>query len=179
MGTLIAGGGLAGGVANMGYKKAAKETIKGLVRQNVIKGLSKEAAEEAAEKTVIQLVQKNKLKATQVLMQSGSQKGIGGGITKELATEIVEAGASKLPNKIMSSAIGGAGGMGLYGGLQSAFGQKIQSGTRLTPIRNQAATHGEKHGFTKQSHHYHGRLWRSGHGSGQSVSRQRREGGGV
>jgi len=128
MGTLIAGGGLAGGVANMGYKKAAKETIKGLVRQNVIKGLSKEAAEEAAEKTVIQLVQKNKLKATQVLMQSGSQKGIGGGITKELATEIVEAGASKLPNKIMSSAIGGAGGMGLYGGLQSAFGQKIQSG---------------------------------------------------
>ena len=51
----------------------------------------------------------------------------------------------------------------------SGRGRKIQSGTRLTPIRNQAATHGEKHGFTKQSHHYHGRLWRSGHGSGQSV----------
>jgi hypothetical protein len=128
MGTLIGGGGLAGAVANLGYKKAAKETIKGLIKQNVVKGMSREAAEKAAEKTVTQLVQKNKLKATQVLMQSGSQKGIGGGITKELATEIVEAGAGKLPNKIMASGIGGAGGMGLYGGLQSAFGQKIQTG---------------------------------------------------
>ena len=125
MGSLILGGGGAGFVANLGYKKAAKETVKGLIKQNVVKGMSKEAAERAAEKTVTQLVQKNKKKAIQVIRASS---GIENKISKEVASEIVEAGASKLPNKIMASGIGGAGGMGLYGGLQSAFGQKVQTG---------------------------------------------------
>ena len=125
MGTLIAGGGIAGGIANVGYKKAARETIKGLIKQNVVKGMNKETAERVAEKTVTQLVQKNKKKAAQIIRASS---GIENKISKELAEEIVEVGASRLPNKIMSSALGGGGGMGLYGGLQSAFGQKIQTG---------------------------------------------------
>ena len=125
MGTLIAGGGLAGGVVNMGYKKAAKETIKGLIKQNVVKGMNKEAAERVAKKTVTQIVQKNKKKAAQLIRASS---GVENKISEKVALEIVEAGASKLPNKIMSSAVGGGGGMGLYGGLQSAFGQKLQTG---------------------------------------------------
>ena len=125
MGTLIAGGGIVGGIANLGYKKAAKETIKQLIKQNFAKGLSKEAAERTAKKTVTELVSKNKKKAAQIIR---AQSGIKNKITKDVATEIVEAGAKKLPSKMMAQALGGAGGMGLYGGLQSSFGQKIQTG---------------------------------------------------
>lgn len=125
MGSLIAGGGIAGGIANVGYKNAAKQTIKQLIKNNVQKGLSKEAAERAAQKTVTQLVSKNKKKAAQVIRASSGMKNK---ISEKLALEIVEEGAKKLPNKIMSSAIGGGGGLGFYGGLQSAFGQELQSG---------------------------------------------------
>ena len=125
MGSLIVGGGLAGGIVNVGYKKAAKETVKALIKQNVVRGMNKEAAERVAKKTVTQLVQKNKKKAAQIIRASS---GVENKISKKVALEIAEAGASKLPNKIMSSAVGGGGGMGLYGGLQSAFGQKVQTG---------------------------------------------------
>ena len=125
MGTLIAGGGIAGGIANVGYKQAAKHTIKQLIKNNISKGLGKEASERAAAKTVNLLVSKNKKKAAQVIRASS---GIKNKISKELANEIVEKGAAKLPTKIMSQAIGGAGGLGFYGGIQSAFGQELHTG---------------------------------------------------
>ena len=125
----IAGGGIgAGAIANMGYKKAAQKTIQGLIRKNATKGLGKEGAEKLARETVEKIVSENKLKASQLLVNAGSKKGIGGGITTELATEIVEAGAKKLPSKIMSEAIGGAGGLGAYSGIQSMLNQEIQTG---------------------------------------------------
>ena len=99
--------------------------IKQLIKQNFAKGLSKEAAERTAKKTVTELVSKNKMKAAQIIRASS---GIKNKITKEVATEIVEAGAKKLPSKMMAQALGGGGGLGLYGGLQSSFGQKIQTG---------------------------------------------------
>ena len=125
----IAGGGFgAGAIANMGYKKAAQKTIQGLIRKNATKGLGKEGAEKLARETVEKIVSENKLKASQLLVNASSKKGIGGGITTELATEIVEAGAKKLPSKIMSEAIGGAGGLGAYSGIQSMLNQEIQTG---------------------------------------------------
>jgi len=125
MGTLIAGGGLAGGIANIGYKQAAKQTIKQLVKKNISNGLGKEASERIAKKTVAQLVSKNKKKAAQIIRGSS---GIKNKISEELAMEIVEAGAKTLPSKMMTQAIGGAGGLGFYGGLQSGFGQELQTG---------------------------------------------------
>jgi len=125
----IAGGGFgAGAIANMGYKKAAQKTIQGLIRKNATKGLGKEGAEKLARETVEKIVNENKLKASQLLVNASSKKGIGGGITTKLATEIVEAGAKKLPNKIMSEAIGGAGGLGAYSGIQSMLNQEVQTG---------------------------------------------------
>ena len=120
MGTIIGGGGLAGGIANVGYKKAAQESIKQLIKRGVVRGLGKEGAEKAAKETVEKLVKENSFKASQVLMRNG--------INKELAEKAVTEGAKKLPSKIMSATIGGGGGLGFYSGLQSAMGQKVKTG---------------------------------------------------
>ena len=125
MATLIGGGGIAGGIANVGYKQVAKETVKRLIKKNITNKLGKEGAERAAKKTVEQIVKKNKVKAAQILSNAS---GIKNKISKEVAEEMVEAGAKKLPSKIMSSTIGGGGGLGFYGGIQSAFGQKLETG---------------------------------------------------
>ena len=124
MGTILAGGGLAGSVANIGYKKAAQQTVKGLIKNGITKGLGREGAEKLAKETVETIVNENKFKATQLLMNPTT----GGGLTKEIATKIVETGAKKLPDKIMSQTISGAGGLGFYSGIQSTLGQQVNTG---------------------------------------------------
>ena len=128
IGTIALGGGLGGAAVNVGYKKTAQQAVKALIKKNMTKGLGKESAEKLAKETVEKIVNENKLKATQLLVNAGSKKGIGGGITTELATEIVEAGAKKLPSKIMSEGLTGAGGLGAYSGIQSMLNQEIQTG---------------------------------------------------
>ena len=124
IGTIALGGLGAGAVANIGYKKAAQKTVEGLIRKGITKGLGKEGAEKYARETVETIVKENKLKATQLLMNPKT----GAGLEKKLATEIVEAGAKKLPSKIMSETIGGAGGLGAYSGIQSMLNQEVQTG---------------------------------------------------
>ena len=112
MAAMYFGGGIGGFAVRSATKKAATEAIKTGVGAGLKSGIAKEAVEE--------LVQKNAVQATQLLMKNN--------VKKDVAEKVIADATKKVSNKIYAETAQGATGLGFYSGLQSALGQEVQTG---------------------------------------------------
>jgi len=109
---LTFGGGIGGLAAKASLKTAATGVVKAGLGAGIKKGLARE--------TVEKLVEKNAVKATQLLMKNN--------IKKDVAEKVIADATKKVSNKMYAEVAQGTTGLGFYSGLQSALGQEVSEG---------------------------------------------------
>ena len=113
IGIMAAGGGIGGFAIRGATKRAAVSAL----QKGAVSGINRKVAKEVVE----ELVEKNGVKASQVLSNQG-------GVTTKTANKLIQKIKPIVSNRILEEGVKGATGLGFYSGLQSGLGQEIQTG---------------------------------------------------